>query len=684
MNVIFALFAHSMVRVGFLTVALACTICLTETGRAQQPVNYGPAEREMFHQAITQIDVPASIRQRLNGTDADVQNWIRAQVDANFPIFIFIPGIMGSKLTKGSDVIWGQYNLPPLSLAYDARDDIATDLLEEFKARVRGREFSLKNVYKPAIDTVRELNASYGTRLLLFPYDWRGSNLESAKKLASWICERQQTLSARPVVFLAHSMGGLVLKHWLMNSLSANCTSGQSPVNWLRIKAIVFAGTPHFGAPDSLSAFSENMYLFFDRKNIYWFADLAKWTGIARGFDPANPVNNYGATFPSIYELLPVVGEDCFPGQRKPTVLLDRLDGTKSNVVNVFDAPFWKDMNWPHTIPDVLAPDTFHKIKLPDQLKSARSLLCNLAKYNDDSVKKVMKDVQILRVYGRGHETSCGIKISEQSWPWRKVKIERQLCKGDGDGTVPVWIATEDSVPDRIPASDANRSNFLPIDTKGHQELYEADELKNFIRDYHKELHRRWQETVYTALDRTDDAIALLGDLYCKAKWIVPSPPDQTAKGSATGADAPSPPPRSEDVPLAKRIAASAAVKCDVTAAKVKAAANAKPKNTADRADALRVYADMAPNNPWNTAWALSNSAHINLRKNNYAAALDLAKLALQKANELQGPQTREIKGKAAWTAALAARELNDDVAKKSYCAIATQNGYRGQTHICQ
>src|SRR5438046_1027629 len=89
---------------------LGCSFCFATTAVAQQSMNYGPAKRVAFQDAIAQIDIPASISVRLNKSPDETRALIWAQVDATFPVFIFIPGVMGSKLTKNDAVIWGHYN----------------------------------------------------------------------------------------------------------------------------------------------------------------------------------------------------------------------------------------------------------------------------------------------------------------------------------------------------------------------------------------------------------------------------------------------------------------------------------------------------------------------------------------------------------------------------------------------
>jgi Lecithin:cholesterol acyltransferase len=119
-----------------------------------------------------------------------------------------------------------------------------------------------------------------------FPYDWRLDNRISAQRLAALISDRLprwREYSDNPnarVIFLAHSMGGLVVRYFL-----------EVLEGWRDCRALITFGTPYRGSLNALS-FLANGY-----KRL--FVDLSE---VMR-------------SFPSMYQLLPIykalrVGED--------------------------------------------------------------------------------------------------------------------------------------------------------------------------------------------------------------------------------------------------------------------------------------------------------------------------------------------------------------------------------------
>jgi pimeloyl-ACP methyl ester carboxylesterase len=110
-----------------------------------------------------------------------------------------------------------------------------------------------------------------------FPYDWRLDNRISAQRLAELVCDRlprwreySGNTDAR-VIFLAHSMGGLVARYFL-----------EVLEGWRECKALITFGTPYRGSPNALG-FLANGY-----KRL--FTDLSE---VMR-------------SFPSMHQLLPI------------------------------------------------------------------------------------------------------------------------------------------------------------------------------------------------------------------------------------------------------------------------------------------------------------------------------------------------------------------------------------------
>ena len=77
--------------------------------------------------------------------------------------------------------------------------------------------------------------------VLLFPYDFRLGVAAAAKRLAEALDPLVASWPGRPVLVVAHSMGGLVARYW------AGVEGG-----WRHCRALITLGTPHRGAPKIL------------------------------------------------------------------------------------------------------------------------------------------------------------------------------------------------------------------------------------------------------------------------------------------------------------------------------------------------------------------------------------------------------------------------------------------------
>ncbi|HET8684800.1 MAG TPA: hypothetical protein VFM54_23450, partial [Micromonosporaceae bacterium] len=102
------------------------------------------------------------------------------------------------------------------------------------------------NFHRVRVDVSRPgQDPDLGADLVLFPYDFRLSVADAARRLAAVVCARLAGLSAqarrRRVIVVAHSMGGLVARYWLG-------PLGGAPY----CRALVTVGTPHRGAPKAL------------------------------------------------------------------------------------------------------------------------------------------------------------------------------------------------------------------------------------------------------------------------------------------------------------------------------------------------------------------------------------------------------------------------------------------------
>jgi Lecithin:cholesterol acyltransferase len=189
-------------------------------------------------------------------------------------LVVVLPGITGSVLEKHGRVVW-DFSLAAGwevlrsrgeaidALALDGDDPEAADLGDGVRAtRLLHRAHALpglhKNIgYGPLVRALRE---RLEAEVVEFPYDWRRDNRASAHALRRLVHERlpawREASGATDagVVLVAHSMGGLVSRHYL------ECLGGYE-----HCRALVTFGTPFRGSPHALE-FLANGYkkLFLD------------------------------------------------------------------------------------------------------------------------------------------------------------------------------------------------------------------------------------------------------------------------------------------------------------------------------------------------------------------------------------------------------------------------------------
>jgi len=170
---------------------------------------------------------PFSVR----ATDSGTPPYEKRDVADGAPVVFVLPGIMGSHLTIGDNRIW----LDPLDIARGKFDLLGYGTPNLVKA-----EAPLWIFYG---DLVKHLARTH--RVEPFPFDWRLSVFDEAKRLAAAITRILDTTekSRQPVSIVAHSMGGLV----------ARAMIAAHPEVWERMKGrsearLIMLGTPNGGS----------------------------------------------------------------------------------------------------------------------------------------------------------------------------------------------------------------------------------------------------------------------------------------------------------------------------------------------------------------------------------------------------------------------------------------------------
>lgn len=174
-------------------------------------------------------------------------------VGKRIPI-ILIPGIMGSRLFSESEQIWpnlcrmlNPWGLSPLRLKHDginaedseynniASKDGQAGIIDQYIAEC-GIKFMETHPYSHLIDHLAEKGYIAEKNLFFFPYDWRKDLRISAARLDSLVEQVKRKNGSKQVIILAHSMGGLVARQYIMTKSE-------------KVYKLITLGTPYLGAP---------------------------------------------------------------------------------------------------------------------------------------------------------------------------------------------------------------------------------------------------------------------------------------------------------------------------------------------------------------------------------------------------------------------------------------------------
>lgn len=233
---------------------------------------------------------------------------------------IVIPGIMGSQLyyidnnTLGDQIWPGQplwctdhidlaRNSGFAFIAFDVIRRHQTDcapggfdntdnavyegILESLESWGYDREYQLSDGqgFYPERRTLAGCDRSQSeANLFVFAYDWRQSNSRSAAQLADYIaCIQAIHAEGDGVDILAHSMGGLVARRYLIDHPSAS------------VHTLITIGSPWLGAPQTMDILESGLYAPFSTND---------WGGNGGLLSPAE-LRAIVRTFPGAHELLP-------------------------------------------------------------------------------------------------------------------------------------------------------------------------------------------------------------------------------------------------------------------------------------------------------------------------------------------------------------------------------------------
>jgi uncharacterized delta-60 repeat protein len=190
----------------------------------------------------------------------------RYENDLTLPL-IFVHGVAGSTLVKNGSEIWlgvpgitsrrelSQIDSPPANVI--ATDAIRTALhvnpiygpLLDFLTTTGGYvEYNVNG--DPARRTTAGCDTSQAAnkpKLFVFAYDWRVDNDANADKLQDYIGCVQTFYPGSKVNLLAHSMGGVLARRYILKYYDS-----AQPNNGHQVNALISIGSPFLGAPKML------------------------------------------------------------------------------------------------------------------------------------------------------------------------------------------------------------------------------------------------------------------------------------------------------------------------------------------------------------------------------------------------------------------------------------------------
>ena len=380
------------------------------------------------------------------------------------PAIIFIPGLLGSKLLlsgdNGShDVVWGCIGNTirvNSNLSYDITPDLEAEPLLGPDSPEDDCSF---DVYREFFDVMDGTSLADQNVFLNFAYDWRQSNDESAQDLDVFIRRHMDDLTKKKVVFIAHSMGGLVLKWWYHYFYLPS--EKQFP---FEISKIYFVGTPHSGSYATAHALKHGYTLL---------AKSGTFLGwLEQKIAPA--LNKHGLSFPSFYQMLPYETESHF--KARYLARYGQLD--VETRIDLFTSKAWRRLGFPNikrlNLPSVQSLEDFYSTKLPSLLEKAKNIHKKLA--SEPPIDKARY------VFSFKHKTPYGLKAWNDNGG---LSVEVSVLDRSGDGTVFVDSAK-------------NSSKEIMVDhmirmTNSHSGLIVDENFIGTILDLRSELARGWE-----------------------------------------------------------------------------------------------------------------------------------------------------------------------------------------------
>lgn len=395
------------------------------------------------------------------------------------PLFVVIPGILGSKLMKGDDVVWGKINPAEPVKRQDlefAGDPGGGVLTPEFMDAVTIKWLTEVDVYGTLRDDLRFTNVTGVSWYDDFPYDWRDDIRASAKSFHVYLLGRRDDFRDRDVVFIAHSMGGLVVRWWY--DAFYRSPQYQAEYAFLRSPRIVFLGVPHYGSVSALL------------RLIHGFSADSSFKGLKNFM--VKGLNGAAPSFYSVYQLLPF---------NDSAIELRSIEGPPSVVNDPLSVEFWRTCRWGTENRD---PDEFYDKTLPKRLEAAREF--RNAMLHQQSIPNS------ICFYSDSNEgTPLTLRVWQHSQGQCTVTVHRRQ---PGDGTVPAEITRGAHRPDH-PHAEIYRLQT------SHMALPNAEGFRSYV-------HQLRTRTLVQSVVRADPTEKVI-KAFRGARALFPLPLDMSS-----------------------------------------------------------------------------------------------------------------------------------------------------------
>ncbi|MBK8457550.1 MAG: hypothetical protein IPL47_10980 [Phyllobacteriaceae bacterium] len=357
--------------------------------------------------------------------------------------------------------------------------DVSAEVLETFDAG-----WFSKDIYGDSLNSFKSIYESESNFLTTFAYDWRQDNRISARSFHDWLCNNTNKYNGRSIEIIAHSMGGLIIKYWIKHYYipKVKCFDGSEPPNFFKFR-VNFVGTPNYGAPKALRVFASGFNISRDGGSSSLFGQYID--SLDRNI-LAKAINEYGFSFSSAYQLLPIYKEKCFEEKYNgrvldaPAVFHKKLgNNIEAEYGDIFSPDLWRAMKWP-TGSRAKIPEDYYSVLLPKYLESAYNFLCETATY------PIPENILTRYFVGSSFKT-------ENSYLGDPDKNGTIGATGlvEGDGTVPFFIASNYFAE--------NSPTVVRLDKEySHALLLKSELLWDYMRDALKFAEIATQKSIFS------------------------------------------------------------------------------------------------------------------------------------------------------------------------------------------